>query len=384
MKNVALIVYGRFPTEKAYGSHLIDVANGFISNKVAVSIIYSKTSNDKTIYKSPENYYASEKIKYIEANNFDFTKLDFFKILPNILKKVLWSIGAYFWSRSLRTTLKDYDTIWSTNPNTLIYHANSSKTIIYEKHGAGKKIQKVILKRLSKFNNIYFVGTTRTSFEELSNLSKSKSIYLTNGVNLSEYKNTKINTSTNKLNVGYIGMLETYGKDKGVKDAFQQIKKLPDAHKIKATLVGGPKQKLDEIVNEFKDSKIEFSYSDKIPKNEVPNAMKKLDIGIVPYPEETHMTNYASPMKIFEYAASNTVVLASDIKSNFELQDTDLGIIYYKAGDFDDFRNKLLLLINNAELRNKLLLKSQRSIENYSLQKRFQTLIDFCVRSSNG
>ena len=384
MKNVALIVYGRFPTEKAYGSHLIDVANGFISNKVAVSIIYSETSNDKTIFESPESYYASEKIKYIEAKNFDFTKLDFFKILPNILKKVLWSIGAYFWSRNLRSTLRDYDTIWSTNPNTLICHANSSKTIIYEKHGAGKKIQKVILKKLSKFNNVYFVGTTRTSFKELSNLSKSKSIYLTNGVNLSEYKNTKINTQTNKLNVGYIGMLETYGKDKGVKDAFQQIKKLPDAHKIKATLVGGPKQKIDEIVNEFKGSKIEFSYSDKIPKNEVPNAMKKLDIGIVPYPEETHMMNYASPMKIFEYAASNTVVLASDIKSNFELKDTDLGILYYEAGNFDDFRNKLLLLINNSELRNKLLLKSQKNIQNYSLQKRFQTLIDFCVRSSNG
>lgn len=384
MKNVALIVYGRFPTEKAYGSHLIDVANGFISNKVSVSIIYSETSNDKTIFESPESYYAFEKIKYIEAKNFDFTKLDFFKILPNIFKKVLWSIGAYFWSRNLRSTLKDYDTIWSTNPNTLICHANSSKTIIYEKHGAGKKIQKAILKKLSKFNNVYFVGTTRTSFKELSNLSKSKSIYLTNGVNLSEYKNTKINTQTNKLNVGYIGMLETYGKDKGVKDAFQQIIKLPDAHKIKATLVGGPKQKIDEIVNEFKGSKIEFSYSDKIPKNEVPNAMKKLDIGIVPYPEETHMTNYASPMKIFEYAASNTVVLASDIKSNFELKDTDLGILYYEAGNFDDFRNKLLLLVNNSELRNKLLLKSQKNIENYSLQKRFQTLIDFCVRSSNG
>lgn len=384
MKNVALIVYGRFPTEKAYGSHLIDVANGFISNKVAVSIIYSQTSNDKTILESPESYYASEKIKYIEANNFDFTKLDFFKILPNILKKVLWSIGAYIWSRNLRSTLKDYDTIWSTNPNTLICHAKSSKTIIYEKHGAGKKFQKVILKQLSRFNNVYFVGTTKTSFKELSNLAKAKSIYLTNGVNLSEYKNTKINTKTNKLNVGYIGMLETYGKDKGVKDSFQQIKKLPDAHKIKATLVGGPKQKLDEIVNEFKGSKIEFSYSDKIPKNEVPNAMKKLDIGIVPYPEETHMTNYASPMKIFEYAASNTVVLASDIKSNYELKDTDLGILYYEAGNFDDFRNKLLLLINNSELRNKLLLKSQNNIENYSLKKRFKTLIDFCVRSSNG
>ena len=384
MKNVALIVYGRFPTEKAYGSHLIDVANGFVSNKVKVSIIYSETSNNKTIFEDPKSYYSSKNIKFIKADNFDFTKLYLFEILPNLLKKVLWSIGAYFWSRSLRPALKDYDTIWSTNPNTLICHANSSKTIIYEKHGAGKKIQKVILKQLSKFNNVYFVGTTKTSFKELSNLAKSRSIYLTNGVNLSEYKNTKKITPANKLNIGYIGMLETYGNDKGVKDAFQQIKKLPDELNIKATLVGGPKQKLDEIVDLYKDSKIEFLYSDKIPKNEVPSAMKKLDIGIVPYPEETHMTNYASPMKIFEYAASNTVVLASDIKSNFELKDTGLGILYYEAGNFDDFRNKLLLLINDSELRNKLLLKSQKNIENYSLQKRFQTLINFCVRSSIG
>ena len=96
------------------------------------------------------------------------------------------------------------------------------------------------------------------------------------------------------------------------------------------------------------------------------------------------MTNYVSLMKVFEYDASNVVILASDIKSNFELSDTELGILYYEAGNFDDFRNKLLLLINNAELRNQLLLKSQKNIENYSLQKRFETLINFCVRSSNG
>ena len=384
MKNVALIVYGRFPTEKAYGSHLIDVANGFISNKIKVSIIYSETSNNKTIFENPESYYSSKNINYIKANNFDFTKLYVFKILPNILQKILWSIGAYFWSRSLKSTLNNYDTLWSTNPNILICHANTSKTIIYEKHGAGKNFQKVILKRLSKFKNVYLVGTTRTSFEELSNLAKSRSIYLPNGVNLSQYKNIEKNTVTNKLNIGYIGMLETYGKDKGVKDAFQQIKNLPKECNIKATIIGGPKQKLNEIIDELSNSNIEFTHSDKIPKNEVPSAMSKLDIGIVPYPDETHMTNYASPMKIFEYAASNVVILASDIKSNFELRDTELGILYYEAGNFDDFRNKLILLINNSELRDKLLLKSQKNIEDYSLQKRFQILKDFCVRSSNG
>ena len=45
MKNIGLIVYGRFPTEKAYGSHLIDTANGFLQNGLNVHIFYSQTAN---------------------------------------------------------------------------------------------------------------------------------------------------------------------------------------------------------------------------------------------------------------------------------------------------------------------------------------------------
>ena len=33
MKNIGIIVYGRFPTEKAYGSHIIDIANGFLEKE---------------------------------------------------------------------------------------------------------------------------------------------------------------------------------------------------------------------------------------------------------------------------------------------------------------------------------------------------------------
>ena len=40
MKNIGLIVYGRFPTEKAYGSHIIDTANGFLQNECKVTIFF--------------------------------------------------------------------------------------------------------------------------------------------------------------------------------------------------------------------------------------------------------------------------------------------------------------------------------------------------------
>ena len=384
MKNIGLIVYGRFPTEKAYGSHLIDTANGFLQNGLNVNIFYSLTSNKKTINESPETYYQNNKVNFIGVKNYDFTKLIIYDFLPNVLQKALWTIGAYYWSSRLTTQLKNIDTIWSTNPNLLIKHASSGKTIIYEKHGAGKFIQKYVIKKLSKFKNVFFVGTSVTSYSELSSLFKKNTIYLTNGVNLSDYPSRKTFVKNNKLNIGYIGMLETYGKDKGVKNAFIELKTIAEEYDIKLTLIGGPEEKIDEIVNEFSDSNVELIHNYKIPKTQIPRYMQQLDIGIVPYPNEYHMSNYASPLKVFEYAAASTVILCSDIKSNLELIETDLGIMYFKAGDFDDFRDKVVKLVTNIDLRNSLIKKSQKNISNYSLKNRTKKLIEFCVRSSIG
>ena len=384
MKNIGIIVYGRFPTEKAYGSHIIDTANGFINNNCNVSVFFSKTSNSKTISTSPEEYYDNTRIKFIEMENYDFTKLFLYNFLPSFVQKIFWTLGAYFWSNTLKNHLDEFDTLWSTNPNLLINHVSSDKTIIYEKHGAGKFAQKYTIKKLSKHKNVYFVGTSKTSYKELAKLSPDNSIYLTNGVNLNSYKKNEPQINNQEINIGYIGMLETYGEDKGVKDAFLELKKIAMDYKFKLTLIGGPQEKVDEIVKEFDDTKIEFFYKYKIPKNKVPEYMNTLDIGIVPYPNEFHMANYASPLKIFEYAAGNAAILASDIKSNLELSETQLGIMYFKADDYDDFREKIINLISDDNLRNSLIENSKISIDNYTLSKRIESLINFCVRSSTG
>ena len=384
MKNIGIIVYGRFPTEKAYGSHIIDTSIGFLDNDCNVSVFYSKTSNKKTLEISPEEYYDNSKINFIEVKNYDFTKLFFYDFIPNFIQKIFWTLGAFFWSKQLENYLKDVDTLWSTNPNLLISHISNHERIIYEKHGAGKFIQKYVVKKLSKYKNVFFVGTSKTSYYELLSLSPERTIYLTNGVNLNSYKTKEFHEKKLKLNIGYIGMLETYGEDKGVKKAFLELKNIAKDYDFKLTLIGGPKEKIDEIVEEFQDTNIELFYKYKIPKNQVPEYIKNLDIGIVPYPNEFHMTNYASPLKIFEYAAGNAAILSSDIKSNLELNDTQLGITYFKAGDYIDFREKITKLILDDDFRNSLIENSKKNINNFSLKNRIELLINFCVRSSIG
>ena len=78
-----------------------------------------------------------------------------------------------------------------------------------------------------------------------------------NGVDLKRYlPNTKEFSST--INIGYIGMLETYEKDKGVLQSFKILKKLAKDYDISITLIGDPESYRKKIDKEFVDSDINY------------------------------------------------------------------------------------------------------------------------------
>ena len=105
-KKIAIITYARFPSEMAYGNHLIQIANSFVENGFNVSIYYPKTYNTKTIYKKPEKYYEVKKgIEFKEINNFDITSYSIYNFLPSILKKIIYSFNTFIWSNKLKKYL---------------------------------------------------------------------------------------------------------------------------------------------------------------------------------------------------------------------------------------------------------------------------------------
>ena len=376
-KHIGLLVYGRFPTEKAYGGHVFEIAKSFTELNIKTTIFYSKTNNKKTIYENPKTYYGIDSdINFSEVRNFDFTNLTLYNFLPNVLKKVLWSIGSVLWSRSNLDKFSECDLLWSTNPNTLTPHKKGSQVLIYEKHGEAKYFQKYSIKKLAKYKNCFFVGTSKTSYEELNNLNSEHSIYLPNGVDLKRYlPNAKEFSST--INIGYIGMLETYEKDKGVLESFKVLNKLSKNYDISITLIGDPESYRKKIDKEFVDSDANYLSKKRVPLSEVASEMKNLDIGIVPYPSDHHMETYASPMKVFEYAAAGVVILASNIKSHLDLSELELGIEYFEKDNYQDFENKLRELLDNKNLIEKLHKISIMNISKFTWTNRSKKLINF-------
>ena len=64
-------------------------------------------------------------------------------------------------------------------------------------------------------------------------------------------------------------------------------------------------------------------------------------------------------------AACGVPILASNIQSHIELDDLNLGIIYFEHGNFLDFTNKLEMLITSESLRKELSNKSLENIKSF-------------------
>ena len=377
---IAIALYARFPSEMAYGNHLIQVAKGFTENNCEVNIYYPRTYNKKSIDASPEEYYGTiNNIKFIMVDNFDITSYKLYELLPKFFQQFFYSINTFMWSRNLKENNGE-DYLWSTNPNILIIAKKYFKNVIFEKHGRAKYIQRFSISRLK---NALLVGVTKQSKEELSKYSKN-SLYLPNGVDENIFKFKQID-SGNEIRIGYVGMLETYGIDKGVLDAVKKINLLNDKYNLFTQIVGGPEKKLEEIKSYLNSNSNKESFSVKsfVPHDAVPSFLNTLDIGIVPYPNNQHMSKYASPLKIFELAACGVPVLASNIDSHKELEEFQLGILYFEHDNFDDFTNKLEILITNDDLRGDLSSRSLKNIKNLFWAKRMSLILE-SARSSTG
>ena len=374
-KKVAVITFARFPSEMAYGIHLVQIAKSFVENNCDVNVYYPKTYNLKTINEQPSDYYKiNSDINFKEIENVDITSYKIYSIAPKILQKFAFSINTFVWGYKVRKNLENEDFLWSTNPNLILVLKKLFKKSFYEKHGEAKYIQKFSISKLKRDNNVQMIGITKKSYEELFD-SINPPIYLPLGVDRELFFPKHLKTS--HLTIGYVGMLETHNVDKGVLNACKEIVKINNDFATKTIIVGGPNKKLEEIKKfvEVNNKSSYFEINEFVPHEEVPEIISRFDIGIVPYPNNKHMNLYASPMKIFELASCGIPILASDIESHIELESLNLGIVYFDHQNFDDFNEKLINLIKDEKLRADLTEKSLNNIDKLSFVNRAKEML---------
>jgi len=359
-KSINLILFGRFPTERAYGVHAVAVADGYRRLGYKTTIFYPSTSNEKTIYEDPKEYYGNENVNYQKIEHLDITKYFWYKILPKTIQGLLWSVTAFLWAKKIKKYIDDpYSIIWSTNPILLYGSLQDKNYVIFEMHGRARKVQALALKLLDRktsSRSIFISSSTHGKEDLLKRKLETRIEYLHNSVDLDIFKPSIKNNYMDSvdgdcLHIGYVGQLETYGIDKGLFltiDALQRaLNENPHQNcgPIKLTIIGGPKESVEKLDRHLEEKNYEGSilldYLGQKKQSELASLISGFDVGIVPYPKDEHISLYSSPMKIFEYAACGVPIIASDIKVHKSLEYLNLGIRFYEAENIESLAGLL-------------------------------------------
>ena len=210
------------------------------------------------------------------------------------------------------------------------------------------KYQKAIIDRINNNVNLVFAVSNRTRDIGLEyGIHKDKIVTEYIGVNFKQtFKNLR--TDGDYLNICFMGYANEM---KGFKFFLDSANRMPE--KIAKRLnvycyARADKPEEKQFVSDFLKLKDRFhlvEYQNGYNHDDFKHIMKTADLGIVPVVWEDNL-----PQVAIEYAVHGVPVLASDMGGAHELSSSKH--FTFRAGDYEDYANKLSAILNDKKLLN--------------------------------
>jgi glycosyltransferase involved in cell wall biosynthesis len=175
-----------------------------------------------------------------------------------------------------------------------------------------------------------------------------------------------MNTKNDKnfIKIVYPGTLSWHQGIDIVLKALDKIRDNPLKFEFYIYGEGKEKPNLIKLSNNLNLTQIVF-IKDMVPLEDVPKVIYDADIGIVPKRKEDSFGNEAFSTKTLEFMSLGIPVLVSDTNiDKYYFQDNQ--VQFFKSGDVDDLAEKLILLMDNKELRGTLVNNSFKLLETFN------------------
>ena len=259
-----------------------------------------------------EKYYRTTGIRIIRIPDFEFVKRN----LKDIIKKYQINIivthilpATMIACKYAPSYVKIYTEIHSIIDSGKI--KNFIKTLLY-RYWLNKRIEKffVLSKGAAKYIQDYY------------KVNPNRIVFLPNGVNkvVGNYQSG----NSKYFTFGYVGTFYIW---QGIKELYQNIELiLSISSNIRLYLVGGGEfeNELKLLAKKYKERLI---ITGLIPKNEVKEHMKEIDVLLIPRPS-TLETETAIPLKIFDGVQYGKPVIISNVFGLTEVFDQSQSFIY--------------------------------------------------------
>ncbi|NOX87879.1 MAG: glycosyltransferase family 4 protein [Calditrichaeota bacterium] len=161
---------------------------------------------------------------------------------------------------------------------------------------------------------------------------------------------------TDRVVIGFVGILRKWHNINKLINILEEI----NLQKINASMIfigDGPSYNELTEYNKRNGNEEWIRFLGRIPHKEIQRYIAMMDIAISP-----HATPYSSPMKILEYMAMEKAILAPDMENIRDILKDGHNALLFRPDDSASLKEKLLLLIRDADLRKSLGKNARRDV----------------------
>jgi glycosyltransferase involved in cell wall biosynthesis len=183
--------------------------------------------------------------------------------------------------------------------------------------------------------------------------------------------------------VGYVGQLHLRGMGKGVDtlvEAIARFSKEGGMRPVRLGIVGGPDEMVGELYNLAAAHNLPgeaLITPGQVPPGEVPLWMRAFDVCALPSPQTTFFAYYTSPLKLFEYMASGTPIVASDLPAFAEIVIDGESALLVTPGRPAALSRALKRLRDEPVLGMRLAEQAREDVKRYTWHVRARSILAF-------
>ncbi|MDD3284440.1 MAG: glycosyltransferase [Patescibacteria group bacterium] len=362
------ITNSRIPTEKAHGYQICKMCEAFIENNIELKLIIPRRFNE--IKQDVFQYYdIKNKFDIIKIPCLDFSQFGIMGFWIQTLSFLLFSKIYLFFI--------NYDILYTRDKFLGLFYKN----YILELHELPKNINNVILYLLKKAKKLIVL----TSYLKIDLINRgileNRIIVSADAVDLKDFDISKDKNEIRKILklpkdkkiILYTGSFYLYDW-KGV-DLFIESSKYFDNNYL-FILIGGNNNEIVEMKNKYKNYS-NILFLEKKEHKYIPLFLKAADILVLPNKKGNKTSEfYTSPLKLFEYMASGTPTVASDLPSIKEILN-DNNSILFSANNINSLVDSIKKIIDNVGFAEKISLEAKKNVYINTWNLRVKNIINF-------
>ena len=381
------VVSARIPTEKAHGYQIMKMCEAFAKNGIETHLVVP--ARHTPVASDAFSYYGIDPI-------FDISRvpiIDFLGIWPFRIPFVsffsYYAVMALFLlrGRSVFSRIGPEDAIYVRSPE-IAWFFRGDPRLIFEVHELNR-IMRWYVRHVGRFSRM--IAVTRHLAERLvaMGVPSGRVAVAHDAVDPLRFSGVPDRAACRRILgiasdvrlVAYVGRLSVHGVDKGVRDAIAAIPAVSASigPSCLFSFVGGPGEDISAYRALAASLGVPSSrcvFTDQVPWNTAPLWMRAADALIIPLPWTAFSAYETSPLKLFEYMASDTPIVATDLPSLREILIDGETAMLVPPGDPSALAAGIASVILNAELGRGLAARAAEAVRGMTWRARARAVLD--------